>query len=293
MYLVFIHGMRQEGRLRSVLRADWEAALTNAWKASAMPIPDYQLEMPFYGEELDALTRELRGPAAGRIVARGGVSEDVYTDLEATILRQLAQRAGATDSDVLKELGQDVTERGALSWERVQATLRWLSKNAPWLAERALRLARQVDAYLDRPHVQKAVDAIVGPALSRGPSVVVAHSLGTVVSYRLLREYGTKANIKLFVTLGSPLGINAIKARLQPPSLKVPEGVTQWLNGADPRDYVALYPTLDASTFAANIINFNNIRNGRGNPHSILDYLSDRRISECIAKILGECQESN
>jgi hypothetical protein len=54
--------------------------------------------------------------------------------------------------------------------------------------------------------------------------VVVAHSLGTIVSYRLLRRYGAKAQVKLFVTLGSPLGIDVVKARLRPPPLQLPEG---------------------------------------------------------------------
>ena len=285
MRLIFVHGIRQEGKPQETLKDNWEGALRNAWTALGIPIPAFELVMPYYGDELDALTREVRGPSAA-VIARGGAPAAAYSAGEVEMLRQLAKRAGATDADIRQELGQAVVARGPANWEWVQGIARWLSRNAPWLSEFALDFVRQVDAYLDRPHIQQAVDAIVGPALREGPSVVVAHSLGSIVSYRLLRRYGTDASVKLFVTLGSPLGIDVVKARLKPPRLKVPDGVERWLHGADERDYVALEAALNARTFAADIENLTDIHNSQADPHSIWDYLSDPRIAKRIAETL-------
>jgi hypothetical protein len=116
--------------------------------------------------------------------------------------------------------------------------------------------------------------------------VVVAHSLGTIVSYRLLRRYGAEAQAKLYVTLGSPLGIDVVKARLKPPPLKVPDGVAHRLNGTDERDYVALEAALDHGSFADQIENLTDIHNSPADPHAILDYLSDARIARSIADAL-------
>jgi hypothetical protein len=139
-----------------------------------------------------------------------------------------------------------------------------------------------IDAYLTRPHIRGAVDAIVRPALLRGPAVVVAHSLGTLVSFRVLRAAGAQASVPLFVTLGSPLAINAVKRHLRPPALAMPTGVGKWLNGTDERDYVALYSRLDRDSFAEGIENLSDIHNRQDDAHAIADYLADRFVAERI-----------
>jgi pimeloyl-ACP methyl ester carboxylesterase len=126
----------------------------------------------------------------------------------------------------------------------------------------------------------------VRPALLRGSAVVVAHSLGTVVTYRLLREAGANVEAPLFVTLGSPLGIDAVKRHLRPPALKIPGGVTKWLNGTDERDYVALYARLDRDTFAEGIENVSDLHNREDDAHAIVDYLSDGTVCRRIEAAL-------
>jgi hypothetical protein len=285
MRLIFVHGMNQQGRDPDALRADWETALRNAWAAQEIAVPEYELVMPYYGQILDDLAHD-RGSLSAEVIARGAGAAVPYTDLEVDLLRQIARRAGATDADIQRELGSEIVDRGPLNWEWVQAIGRWLSYNLPWLGDRALHFVQQVDAYLDRPHIQNAVDAIVRPALKGGPAVVVAHSLGTIVTYRLLRALDAAADVKLYVTLGSPLGIDAVKERIKPPALQVPNGVAHWLNGADERDFVALYSVLDAATFASGIENLPDIHNSHVDPHAILDYLSDKRTSRRIADAL-------
>jgi hypothetical protein len=67
----------------------------------------------------------------------------------------------------------------------------------------------------------------------------------------------------------------------------VPDGVLFWLNGADPRDYIALVPSLDKETFADGIVNDLSIHNRDDDAHSIEDYLSDLAIAQRIHAALA------
>ncbi|WP_457029667.1 hypothetical protein [Kitasatospora sp. P5_F3] len=69
------------------------------------------------------------------------------------------------------------------------------------------------------------------------PTVVVAHSLGTVVALEALQEFA--GPVPLFVTLGSPLATPAVvlpRLRPQPPA--TPSGVGRWLDFWDRDDIV-------------------------------------------------------
>jgi pimeloyl-ACP methyl ester carboxylesterase len=76
--------------------------------------------------------------------------------------------------------------------------------------------------------------------------VVVAHSLGTVVSFETLHEH--PGEVSLWVTLGSPLAMRSVvwpKLRPAPPA--TPPQVRRWLNYWDRDDVVAARPILEKS----------------------------------------------
>jgi pimeloyl-ACP methyl ester carboxylesterase len=284
MRLVFVHGMRQEGRPSEQLRAAWRDALFGRWRELGLSDPGIEPVMPYYGDRLDQLTRSLRTDDVVR--ARGG-APSATSPTEEAMLRELKDAHGITDAEVRAQLGAEVVSRGPANWEWVQGIARVLETRVPGFRRLGVALVVQVDAYLNRPHVTAEIDAIVKPAFSPGPVVIVAHSLGTVVSYRLLASAGA-AEVPLFVTLGSPLGINAVKDRLRPPKLARPASVARWLNGCDPRDFVSLYAALDDQTFCAGIDNIVDISNRHEDAHAILDYLRDERVARAIHGALVE-----
>lgn len=285
MRLVFVHGMRQEGLDPVALRTTWETALVGAWNRLGLPPRQYELEMPYYGDLLENLTQEARG-GKSNIVSRGPAGAAAFTPLEEQMIRAMATRAGVTNADVDAELGQEIVARGPLNWEWVMALGRALDKKLPTLGEWVLRYVAQVDSYLTRPHIHAAINDLVGPAFNKGPTVIVSHSLGTIVSYDLLRNSASAPNVPLFVTLGSPLGIDTVINNLRPPSLAIPAGAARWFNGADPRDYVALVRPLDGTNFVDGIINDIDIHNSEQDPHSIVDYLSDATVARQINSAL-------
>ncbi|WP_345658456.1 alpha/beta hydrolase family protein [Streptomyces siamensis] len=81
---------------------------------------------------------------------------------------------------------------------------------------------------------------------SSGPTIVIAHSLGTVVSMETLHGY--RGDLRLLITLGSPIGMGAaVRPRMRPQPLRVPDSVERWLNFWDRDDLVAARPRLENS----------------------------------------------
>ena len=115
------------------------------------------------------------------------------------------------------------------------------------------------------------------------PTVVVGHSLGSVVAYNVLRAAG-KTSVRAYVTLGSPLGIRGISASLETP-LKNAAGVRGWFNGYDQRDVVALNP-LDQTFFPVNslITNDDTLANTTDNHHGIVSYLDKAAVAKSIVE---------
>jgi len=109
----------------------------------------------------------------------------------------------------------------------------------------------------------------------------VAHSLGSVVAYNVLRSDPRNLNVPLLVTVGCPLGIRAIRNQLVP--LKFPKPAHAWYNAFDTRDVVALFP-LDDSNFPVipAVTNFDGVKNHTDNRHGIDGYLDDTKVAERI-----------
>ncbi|GGQ19731.1 alpha/beta hydrolase [Streptomyces roseolilacinus] len=77
-----------------------------------------------------------------------------------------------------------------------------------------------------------------------GPTVVVAHSLGTVVALETLHAH--RGEVPLLITLGSPIGTRtAVLPRVRPQPPRAPACVGRWLNFWDRDDLVAARPRLE------------------------------------------------
>jgi hypothetical protein len=285
MKLVFVHGRAQEGKNKNELRDRWEGALRIAWTKCGISAPaNIDLRFPYYGDELDKWVKNPDGTVKKRSVE---VQPDL-TPFEEAFLRGMIEKAGVTDAEIRAELPTDVATRAPQNWEWLQAGFRALSRRSPALGRFGLGLLADVETYLTRGAAKRAVDDIVRREISGSEQVVVvAHSLGTIVSYRVLNELNPPADVPLFMTLGSPLGIDIVKTHLRPPSLAIPKGVRKWVNAADERDPVALFSKLTSATFCDGIENLSEVKNSREDPHSIYDYLSDsvicKRLSQALA----------
>jgi len=106
--------------------------------------------------------------------------------------------------------------------------------------------------------------------------------LGTVVAYSVLTRDTRAINVPLLVTVGSPLGVRAVRDQFIP--IQSPRSVKSWYNAYDPRDVVALYP-LDEPSFPVTpvIENYGKVKNHTDNRHGIDGYLDDPVVAGKIA----------
>jgi hypothetical protein len=291
MRLVLVHGRGQGEKSAEQLRTQWLDALAKGLRDARTPgLPtDLDVRVPFYGALLDRLTF---GDSVEGVVSRGAVPGSA-DPIEGVLVLKLAKAAGVTDEEIAAEAHTRPTavQRGPENWEWVQAAAVVLERKVPWFGERLLRaLTRDVHAYLSRVDVTTQVNAILAAELDEGPAVVVGHSLGSIVAYWVLTEQGRQGphvKVPLFVTVGSPLGIDVIQQYLPNPR-GMPGGVAAWLNAADERDPVALVSRLDRDTFAPDtgIENVTDLHNPRENPHGIVGYLSDNIVARRIGSAL-------
>lgn len=75
--------------------------------------------------------------------------------------------------------------------------------------------------------------------------MILSHSMGTIIAYDVLRAMGRshpRLVIDHFVTMGSPLGLPHVRAKIaeESPKVRTPSIVKKWSNFADKRDPVAL-----------------------------------------------------
>lgn len=292
--LIFIHGRAQAGKDSIKLKAEW----IDAWKKGlaksglSMPIPETQIRFPYYGDTLEELVDGTSPEDAAKIIVRGAETSTAANEFLSAMLQEYIDVEGISDEEIEREMdaaSKLMLERGPQNWGWVQSVLRTIDKRTPGGGAMIALVTNDVHQYLSkqalRTHIEDGVLQAMDPAQD---NVVVAHSLGTVVGYTLLRRLakeGQAWRMPLLITLGSPLGIRAVRSKLRP--IGHPACVTKWFNAYDPNDVVSLNP-LDDKNFAITpgIENKGDVDNWTDNQHGIIGYLDDavvaRRIHDAL-----------
>jgi len=281
--LLLVHGRAQEGKDPVKLQQEWVTALNRgAAKFGSALTARVEVAFPFYGDLLDSYAREMDIPLTSEVQARGE-KNDEFLKFQYEVAESIRQAAGIPEEKVNAEFDGPVRERGPLNWKWVQAVLRAIDKNGAAMNQATLELfTRDVFLYVARASVRDAIDSLVAAKLTQEPTVVVGHSLGTVVTYSVLLNDRRALKVPLYVTVGSPLGVRAIRDRFRP--IRYPQpAVSSWFNAFDPRDVVALYP-LDSANFPVtpSIENKNDVNNYTENRHGIVAYLDDQAVAQRI-----------
>lgn len=304
MKIVFVHGRAQEGRSEGEIRDEWLKALNAGLSSIQKPTVDpSDVIVPYYGDALLDMTETwgasvndskrssdeaaFLAEAATEILGRVGAGETIKVapvPVDPNGKRVKGEIGGArTEVDI------EQFKRGIQNWSWVVDAVRFLDERFPELSTWTIsKILRDVHIYLKDEKIRTKIDAIVEVAIPDEPFVMVAHSLGTVVAYNVLRR--SKRNFNGLITLGSPLGIGAVRSRLDPQPVTRP-AVTTWTNLFDPADIVALNP-LNSESFAR----FDDIKaildvaiyNTSDNRHNITPYLSHAASAGRIFDALNE-----
>ncbi|MEU5677028.1 alpha/beta hydrolase [Streptomyces rochei] len=264
--LVFVHGV---GGPRDALaaREEWLHALADGARAAGhsqrvvglLAGTSVDVRFAYYGDLFPGNDAQGTASDAERSDAQAlaellleAVDERLATaqdDQEARVLR----RARAQLAPEGEQQGSGDVLRRALNAANTLLALPGLRTAGGWLSARMMvhRLG-QVRTYLARrpvdgsgPGLDQRIRARVAEEFDPiGATVVVAHSLGTVVAFETLHEHPVK--MPLLVTLGSPIGMRAaVRSRMRPQPLHVPPGVGAWLNFWDRDDFITGRPQLE------------------------------------------------
>lgn len=286
MKLIMVHGRGQEGRDPVALKKEWLDALAYGLARTNATLPrGTTVEFPFYGDLLAKLV-EQTNTTLGKHVNVKGPNPDAEQGLRGAIIAEIAAAAGITDADITREFAGQPVKKGPQNWEWVQGILRALDR-LPGLNTKVIdEFTRDVYVYLTYPGVRAQIDQMVSEALGNEPCVVLSHSLGTVVTYNVLWKRAALPQCPRLITVGSPLGIKAIKLHIERP-LRSPPCAGHWFNAYDDRDVVALV-ALDARNFDVSppIENKSDVKNFTENRHGIDGYLADPVVAQKIVELL-------
>lgn len=293
MNVVFIHGRSQQGKNTSQLERAWRQALDEGTENASLSLPSsVAFHFPFYGDLLGQLIDDLQAASPAAVNIKGDAGDEKALDFLLEVASELAESAQIDINEVRVDLPGDVIEKGFTRWRWVHAVFRRLEECQPLSSLMLESLFRDVHLYLTNTAIAMHVDQLVREKLDAvprdgGPCVVVCHSLGSVIAYRVLKAMGSSISLDALITLGSPLGLRAIRRRLDAP-LENPEGVKRWLNAYDIRDVVALRP-LDAKTWPIEppIENYGGVTNDTEGSHGVVGYLNDAQIATWVHNALA------
>jgi hypothetical protein len=318
-------GPAEESAFVARKRQSWLAGLSKGLVDAGLPAIDPGgVSFPYYGNAfVDAIAAHDRsGGARPDLVLVPGdepVPAPEPPDSAAELILEAAVELGYTpEREALGEAADDpaAMDAGGVDPELAAAWNAYLAGAGfsfgdllrPKLLRSALQyIARKTGApdliieafltdvayYLDVPTIRDLVVGIVADdvrasAERHGSVVLVTHSLGTIIGYDVFDALGGAVDVRMLVTCGSPLGFPVVRKALRPkagdhgaPTAK--GGPVPWLNAFDVQDFVALiHPLRDSFDGAPRDERTHNA----GDPHSIVDYLSDPDVARPIGRAL-------
>lgn len=289
MRIALIHGINQQGKSAQIIETQWWEALHRAWAKMGLPEkPKPTISTAYYGDIL------AQGVESAASAMDAGVAGSTTTATHAiAFLQAYAKAAGVSQAEIHAVAGKlgiahqavDMSlphESWVIGLANILAGI--LPDKGRFIAELFLT---QGASYINYPALAAKIDLTVRRQIFDGlpdPTIVIAHSLGTVVSYRLLaNNQQANRNVPLFVTLGSPLGVDIFKPILPPKGLLPSPPIGKWLNGRNREDFITLDRAITKASIGFDgVIDETEIHNPDEDKHSITRYLASPKIAKAI-----------
>lgn len=304
--IVCVHGIAQEQKSWDTLEDQWVKDLAGGVRtagfadlANRIRLGRFQggldIRMAYYGDlflvpgqqslepaEFTKAESDLAGLLAQQWLERAAIRAPVSKDRKNAV-----QELRVVQEDPGEEQGIWAFARTPMN---ALARLQWFAPFGMKVAQTFIyRALKQVTQYLTdnviREEAMKRVLDLIGP----DTKILIGHSLGSVVAFEVAHRLTRP--LTLFLTLGSPLGLETIiYQRIQPQPPSFPLQVQRWVNVYDPDDLIAAEPEL-ASKFSKHkpeqarqeiIV----IRNG-AKPHDASRYLTKKEVGQLIAESLS------
>jgi 3',5'-cyclic AMP phosphodiesterase CpdA len=232
------HGVGQQHMGPNQLRALWQPALQYGLEHAAgrsVSLPN--LEMVFYGDLFRPVFLDVSVAARSSEELVHEIVEDLETidnDEAASLAEGIPVMAADLGETSAKRLRVPRILRAAIA-----ALDRVNKKGAGLLYFGELR---QILRYLRSPDIKAAIDQRVDDTVPADCTVLIAHSLGSIVAFEYVQRH-PHLRFELLLTFGSPLGLRSVYQSLPDPSFGVdrgiPANVSTWVNLRDVGDPVA------------------------------------------------------
>ncbi|MEU8006193.1 hypothetical protein AB0B66_33970 [Catellatospora sp. NPDC049111] len=222
MRVVGVHGIGNFLPGVPAVEAERQHALT--W-STALDRPAVRMRIAYYA---DLLNRNL--PQGGGVRQMSEAQAEMLQHW-ATALGMPAEVAAGRLTVPVRQIVSWMAERTALNVDTVD-----------WFVGQFLT---EVHAYFGGDPALRAAcrDRVAATIAAHRPQVVIAHSLGSVVTFETLCM-DNSLGVDTLITLGSPLGLpHVVFERLLPdicPTPRRPLGVRKWINIADVGDLIAV-----------------------------------------------------
>ncbi|MDX0985788.1 S8 family serine peptidase [Sinorhizobium medicae] len=305
--VIYVHGIGNKP-LASVLKCQWDRALFGAELGDKSRMA-YWVNREYYPtpETATCHDRDIVEIADDRLSTLSvmAAAGDVDAADRATIGQEIEMLAETPQQKALlaslaAKMEVKATHPGGVTAAELRTKVLPLPRFLRDIVARQLTRAflRDVNDFLFYPERRKVMTESLVERLSAGggPFVIVAHSQGTMIAYEVLRQLDPeKVKVPLFITMGSPLGLQEVQDAFRKwtgeETLRVPSCVERWVNVADTLDPVAFDADISNDfTGGPKIENHGELRlnpDSPRHPHSGTGYLSTKWVRRAVLDTLG------
>lgn len=289
MRLAFVHGINNELNDADNIRETWWGALEEAWDEAGLASKTRpQIDVGYYGKLLDS-------DASNDAVEMGPANS--ATSFASPLLQEFAEAAGISQAEldqaaVQLGIAPDVVAQGLPGQGAVVKFISVLERVLPTKGKYVARLfLNQAIKYINDQALAARIDRDVRKAIlgdREDPVIVVAHSLGTVVSYRVLAEDAAVGrNVALFVTLGSPLSVRMFRSILPARGSLPKPPIHRWLNARNGQDFVTLSRPINLASIGFDgVEDHPDVVTSALDVHDVTQYLRDAKVAKAIYDML-------
>ncbi|TCB52507.1 hypothetical protein E0H80_01225 [Acinetobacter sp. ANC 4779] len=294
MKIIFIHGMNQQAYDANSLKQHWLTAFQSGLSNLHLDIDlnSLDISLPFYGDLLSKhhlynsldLQTFLPKSIAHLHLPFHLVGHNTCIDQENKPCITSLPTFNPNHSETLT---QRLSVISALTKDHAFRELSMFLNHYPKLHETVIhKFLIETYLYLSNPDFMQEVHRrIMCHIIPDEDHLIVAHSLGSVITYNLLHQF-TNFRIQRFITLGSPLAFKVIQAKLPLPICRPPQLHGDWFNFYSLNDFLTAFPLSEAPfNFEPPIIN-QAIVTLINNPHSIMGYLEHPAVIKSIMDTL-------
>ncbi len=295
--VVYVHGIGNKP-LPSILKCQWDHALFDFDLGERSRLA-YWVNRSYYPDPSEGTCRS--GDMTRLEDQPTGRSLSIREHVQAVALEEevAAVASKRNDRAVLLRIARQIrdhtpsTDSPTLSVRGVEASVLPLPRIVrEWITRQLTRaFLRDVNDYFFVPDRRERMRESLLERLrvGGGPFVVVGHSQGSMIAYDVLSQLDPRQyDVPLFVTIGSPLGIeevqDQVKRLTKQRRLALPACVRTWVNVADPLDPVALDKTLSDEFAPVGRIEDEQRWNPDSprNPHSATGYLRLAPVRDAV-----------